>query len=157
MAGNQAEARYSQTSEIFRCHETLWLARCVEEASHRLRPTQLIVQSGCLLGLCHVDRDTSLFQHMQRFRAHLKSLVHAFRQDYYGRTVLDELFDIRRLNAWDVICSRLAPVPLSSAAGIELRVLEGLLEIDLQSSPREVCDTRCDGVLVHHGPPKEEV
>jgi len=81
-----------------------------------------------------------VLEELQGFRADLQRLEEAFGKHHHLGPVLQEFFDIGRLNSRAMAGAGLVPVPLAHPARPELRVLEGARAFDLDTTPRKVRD-----------------
>src|ERR1043166_1631072 len=111
----------------------------MEQAADELARREPIVELDRGAGLLDVDRDAALLEQAKGLWARPKHQLHPSREHDHPTPVVDELFDVGRLDAWHVAGAGLVPIPGAAAAGVELEVLSCSNAFDLDAPP---CDVR---------------
>src|SRR5262249_22024288 len=103
--------------------------------------SQLVVQLSSGSSLLDVNRNAAVAKQLQRLRAGLQNQLHSPAQNDNLAAMVEQLSDIGRLNAWNVLGARLVPIPGAAAAGIEFEVLCGTNAINIHTAPGYVGDS----------------
>src|SRR4026209_577780 len=122
----------------------------VKQPANVVQLREPIVERHCGPGLRDVYRDTTLTEKIQGFRAGLQDQVHPATQHDHRALALEQLRDVRRLNARDVSCAGLVPVPRATAARVQLEVLAGSEPVNLHTAPGDMGDPGRASVVQSH-------
>jgi len=86
----------------------------------------------------HVYSNVPVFEQVKRFLTRPQHQQHTATQYDRFTAIVDQLFDVCRLDSWHMVCVRFAPVPLPTAARPELEVLTSTDTIDFYMPPSEL-------------------
>ena len=115
----------------------------MEKAAYLLsRFRQSIVKHDRCLGLLEVKWHIATLEQVDRLNSRLQDQVHSAAEDYNSAAVGQKLFHIGGLDSGNVMRVGLLPIPLASAAGIELEVAPNAEAIGLDATPGNVSDSR---------------
>jgi hypothetical protein len=112
----------------------------VKQTTDRRGLRQSVVKLHCGLGLFNVIRNPAVAQHLQRLRASPEKQPHTARKDDNSAAVVEQLLNVARLNARDVMSTCLCPIPPATATGVQLEVATCAQALDIHTTPRNVSD-----------------
>lgn len=122
----------------------------VEQSANRFLFRELVIELHGVGRGQDMHCDLPFFQEIQSLGRNLKTFVHSPGENNNSGTVIEQFLDVSRLNARNMIGTRVPPVPFSRAAGKNLRVLIGLgFSLDIEPSPGNVFDSRRPAVVFH--------